>query len=96
MKVVLTAKAEDDLLRIADYIARDNPERALSFVRELRDAALQLSDRHGLYPIVSRYESLGLRHRVQGNYLIFFRVKRGQVVVVRILNGAMDLDPLLS
>ena len=29
-------------------------------------------------------------------YLIFFRVDRRQVVVVRILNGAMDLDPLLS
>ena len=50
MKVVLTEKAEDDLIRIADYIARDNPERAISFIRELRDAALQLGDLDGIYP----------------------------------------------
>jgi toxin ParE1/3/4 len=96
MKVVLTAKAEDDLIHIADYIARDKPEHAISFIRELRDATLQLGDLHGIYPILSRYENLRLRRRVQGNYLIFFRVHRRQVVVVRILNGAMDLDPLLS
>ena len=29
--------AEIDLEEIADYIARDNPRRALSFVRELRE-----------------------------------------------------------
>ena len=96
MKVVLTEKAEDDLIRIADYKARDNPERAISFIRELRDAALQLGSLHGIYPVLSRYENLRLRRRVQGNYLIFFRVDSQQVVVVRVLNGAMDLDPLLS
>ena len=96
MKVVLTAKAEDDLIHIADYIARDKPEHAISFIPELRDATLQLCDLHGIYPILSRYENLRLRRRVQGNYLIFFRVDGRQVVVVRILNGAMDLDPLLS
>jgi toxin ParE1/3/4 len=96
MKVVLTKKAEDDLIRIADYIARDSPERAISFIRELRDAALQLGDLHWIYPVPSRYENLRLRRRVQGNFLIFFRVDSKQVVVVRVLNGAMDLDPLLS
>lgn len=96
MKVVLTVNAEDDLIHIADYIARDKPERAISLIRELRDAALPLDDLHGIYPILSRYENLRLRRRVQGNYLIFFRVDRRQLVVVRILSGAMDLDPLLS
>ena len=96
MKVVLTARAKDDLLRIADYIARDNSARALSFVRELRDAALGLDEMHGVYPIIPRYARQRLRRRVQGNYLIFFRVDERQVVVVRILHGAMDLDPLLS
>jgi len=35
MKVLITAEAEADLEAIGDYIARDNPARALSFVREL-------------------------------------------------------------
>jgi toxin ParE1/3/4 len=36
MRIYFSPLAEDDLEAIADYIARDNPKRALSFVRELR------------------------------------------------------------
>lgn len=96
MKVVLSAKAENDLIHIADYIARDNPERVLSFIRELRYAALQLGERHQMYPLISRHQNLRLKRRIQGNYLIFFRVDSRQIVVVRILNGAMDIDSLLG
>ena len=37
MIIVLTREAEHDLEQIGDYIALDNPHRALSFVRELRE-----------------------------------------------------------
>lgn len=36
MRLAFTPLAEQDLEAIADYIAADNPVRALSFVRELR------------------------------------------------------------
>jgi toxin ParE1/3/4 len=36
MKVLITDAAEDDLEAIGDWIAQDNPARALTFVRELR------------------------------------------------------------
>ena len=36
MRLLITPLAEQDLETIADYIANDNPARALSFVRELR------------------------------------------------------------
>ena len=35
--VIFSVKAEHDLEQIGDYIAEDNPHRALLFVRELRD-----------------------------------------------------------
>ena len=42
MIVRLTAEAENDLEQIGDYIAEDNPKRALSFVLALRDKCLGL------------------------------------------------------
>ena len=36
MRLGFTPLAEQDLVSIADYIATDNPRRAASFVRELR------------------------------------------------------------
>ena len=37
-------QAERDLDGIKDYIARDNPRRALSFIRELRRVCERLAD----------------------------------------------------
>ena len=44
MKVVLTAAARDDLEEIGDFIAKDSPKRARSFVRELIEAARRIGD----------------------------------------------------
>lgn len=95
MKVRIAAEAESDLEGIGDYIARDNPQRALSFVLELRDKCLGLADGPLAFPLVPRYEALGIRRRVHGNYVIFYRVEGKHVVVLHILHGAMDYAGIL-
>ena len=96
MIVRLTTEAEDDLEHIADYIAQDNPHRALSFVLELRDKCMSLADMHQTYPLVLRYERHSIRRRVHENYLIFYRVEAEQVVIVHVLHSAMDYATILS
>ena len=93
MNVRFTAAAEGDLEAIGDYIARDNPARALSFIRELRDACLGLADFPERFPLVPRYEAEGVRHRV--HYLIFYRVSGEAVDVLHILHGATDYAVIL-
>jgi plasmid stabilization system protein ParE len=95
MIVRIAASAIRDLEEIGDYIAQDNPERALSFVRELRDACLGLASMPAAFPLVPRYEHLDVRFRVHRNYLIFYKVEIKQVVVVRILHGARNYAALL-
>ena len=95
MIVRLTAKAENDLEQIGDYIAQDNPKRALSFVLALRDKCLSLADAPYGFPLVTRYERHGIRHRVYGNYLIFYRIDGDHVSVIHVLHGARDFAALL-
>lgn len=95
MKVVISIEAEADMEGIADYIARSNPRRALSFVRELRARCFDLRSRPRTFPLVPRYEQHGIRRRVYGNYLIFFRIEDEQIVVLHILHGAMDYGVVL-
>lgn len=95
MIVRLTAEAESDLEGIGDYIARDNPARALSFVRELRAKCLSLGETPMAFPVVPRYEAHALRRRVHGNYAIFYRVEGKRVGVLHILHGAMDYAAIL-
>ena len=87
-------RAERDLDHIKDYIARDNPRRALSFIRELRQACERLAD----HPRMGRARP-ELRPRLRslphGNYVIFYEPLRDGVRIVRILHGARDARPLL-
>jgi plasmid stabilization system protein ParE len=96
VKVRLSDEAERELEEIGDRIASaGNPARAATFVEELRDACLGLADFPGRFPLVLRYEGIGIRHRLHGNYLIFYHIGDGEVAVIRILHGAMDYASLL-
>jgi toxin ParE1/3/4 len=81
MIVELTAAAEADLEAIGDYIAQDNPARALSFVQENSRSCMSLADMPEAWPIIPRYERHGVRRRVHGRYLIFYRVAEDRIVV---------------
>lgn len=95
MIVEITEAAEGDLEVIADYIARDNPTRAISFVRELHARCLSLAETPFAFPLVPRYERYAIRRRVHGDYLIFYRAVGDKIVVLHILHGAMDYAALL-
>jgi toxin ParE1/3/4 len=85
--------AEADLEAIGDYIANDNPRRALSFVRDLRErcrAIVQHPQAAPLRPKLGR----GVRMVVFGDYLIFYRHRKRMVIIERILHGARDIQSL--
>jgi toxin ParE1/3/4 len=95
MRLVITPLAEQDLEAIADYIATDNPERALSFVRELRTQCQRISlNPHGYRMRPELGE--GIRSSAHGHYVIFFESDTNEVLILRILHGARDIPALLS
>lgn len=96
MIVHISAEAEQDLESIADYIARDNPARAISFIQELRIKCLGLVDLPEGFPLLPGYEAHGVRRRVHRSYLIFYRVETDRVVVIHVLHGATDYEAILS
>ncbi|PZQ96086.1 MAG: plasmid stabilization protein [Cereibacter sphaeroides] len=95
MIIEITAAAEADLESIGDYIARDNPQRAVSFVRELYQCSLEIVDMPEAWPVAPRYEHHGIRRRVHGRYLIFYSIGVDRITILHILNSAMDVDEIL-
>lgn len=95
MIVTFSGAAEDDLEEIGDYIAGDNPDRALSFVGEIVDRCERLGDAPYAFALIPRYAHLGIRKRTFGNYLIFYRVSNETVEVLHILNAARDYNTIL-
>jgi toxin ParE1/3/4 len=94
-RLVLSPLAADDLHNIATYIARDNPDRAASFVLELEAKCRAVAQAPALYPARPDLAA-GLRMAVHGRYLVFFRdlPANNTVRVERVLHGARDLFSL--
>lgn len=90
----LRPKAVQDLEEIGDYIAADNPARAVAFIGELRVLFTRMAERPKAY---GRRDDLapGLRQAVHGRYLVLFTAAKDGIVVERILHGARRLEDLL-
>lgn len=95
MIVVISDEAEAEIEQIGDYIALDNPRRALSYVQELRERCERLAALPERFPLIPRYEALGVRRMPIGDYLVFYRVRTDHVVVLHVLHGATDYEKLL-
>lgn len=83
--------AEQDLEAIGDFIAQDNPHRALTFIAELRKQCAKIT----ASPKSCRLRpELGdnIRSFAYGNYVIFFQEGMEGFCIVRILHGAMDIE----
>ncbi|WP_319526681.1 type II toxin-antitoxin system RelE/ParE family toxin [uncultured Desulfosarcina sp.] len=82
--------AEFDLEEIGDYIASDNPRRAVSFVQELRDLCLKMMTSPEAFPL-RRDLGENIRMCPFHSYLIFYTVNAEELRIERILHGARDI-----
>lgn len=96
MIVEILDAAERDLEDIADYIARDNAARALSFIAEQRGKCGDLSDFPRAFPLVERFEDHGVRRRKHGSYLIFFVIEPARIAIIRVLHASRDYTEILE
>lgn len=95
MKIFVSNAARGDLLHIYSYIAERNPDAA--------EAILQTIDRKfehlSRFPFLGRERSAispGLRSALAGMHLIFYRIENDRLIVVRVLDGRMDIDEELQ
>jgi toxin ParE1/3/4 len=95
MNVVFTDEAKADLADIAFTIAKTNPLRARRVYRDLRQRCEGLADMPLRFQLVPRFERFGIRRRVAGDYLIFYRV-RDAVEILHVFHGAMNYAPHLG
>ncbi len=79
MRVVFSSEAVGELTAIGDYIAEDNPVRALDFVEKLEAAAIQLGNMPQAFPLLSGHEQRGIRRRPYRDYLIFYRIEDDRI-----------------
>lgn len=94
LKIVRTPAAASDLAAIADFIATDNLTAALGFYDEIDHLLSVIAE----YPEIGEavaHLSPGLRRFTLGNYLLFYLHIGEEIVLIRVLHGARDIDRLM-
>ena len=92
-RLAILPAARAALIEIGDFIAQDNPERAISFLAEIKSRMVQVAQRPESFPIRDDVAD-GLRSARHGRYLIFFVDAGEEVRIVRVLHSARDLPGL--
>jgi plasmid stabilization system protein ParE len=95
MIVVLTEAAIQDLVAIGRYIAADDPQRAETFVADLKTRCHQLGTMPKAFALVPCHEHTGVRRRPYKNYLIFYRIAGDTIEILHVLHGAQDYETIL-
>ncbi len=91
MRIVLSDKADSDLLRIYRYLSERDQAAADTFIQRI-DANFKNLAR---FPFIGRERSslaAGLRCLVVGRHLVFYIVAAEQIAIVRVIDGRMDVE----
>jgi toxin ParE1/3/4 len=91
MKVILADKAKGDLFRIYSYIEQRSPAAAEKILARIDKKFDQLA----WFPFIGRERSSlapGLRSAVVGVHLILYTVLDDNIIIVRVIDGRMDID----
>jgi toxin ParE1/3/4 len=95
MRVELSSFVEGDLDAIAEYIAQDNPSRALSFLVEI-GAKFHAIESHPMLYRLRPEIGEDARIAIVRRYVILFRVVNEIVRIERVVYGGRDLLALFN
>jgi toxin ParE1/3/4 len=87
MKLVWSARANRDLVQIADYIATDNPDAAIRWVDRLRERARQAASMPRAGRLVPEAGTGDVREVFLQTYRVIYRIERKHVVVLTVVEG---------
>jgi toxin ParE1/3/4 len=92
-RVIRTPEAQADIDEIGDYIAADNPRAAERWLYSLGKEFERLARFPGIGR--SRFElKPDLRSWPVGNYTIYYRPLQDGVLILHVLHGHRDVEPL--
>ena len=93
-QVVYAPEAEVDLVGIVEFIARDKPAAARSWLERIQQSCELLATQPEAGELRPGFGVPGCRSFSVGNYVIFFRAAGDGIEVARIVHASRDMKNL--
>ncbi|MFN3192902.1 MAG: type II toxin-antitoxin system RelE/ParE family toxin [Aureliella sp.] len=91
MKVIYAPEADDDIIGIVEFIARDKPEAARNWMRKIRETCDIIATQPNMGEERRGFGVPGCRSFSFGSYVIFFRAIENGIEVARVIHGSRDM-----
>lgn len=91
----IARQAYADMDAVAEFIRRDNPLRAETYINEIAERIELIGEQPLACPERAEWMP-GLRSAVHGRYLILFSCDDEEVAVLRVLHGAQDIAAIFK
>src|SRR3954453_14522694 len=91
-KIIWTPQSQDDLREVGNFIARDAPITASSFIRRLRLSVNRLREFPDSGQIVPEIGKPKIREVFHGSYRIIYRIDLDRIFILTVFHGARLLD----
>ena len=89
--VIWTQSAADDLEQMADYIAKDSPYYASTFVQTVLDLSRSLDRFPRRGRITPEFGDPEIRELLIGNYRLIYKVGETDISILGLVHGARNL-----
>ena len=90
-RISYALEAEEDLVGIVEFIARDKPDAARSWLSKIRETCETLASHPQMGESRPDFGISGCRSFSVGQYVVFFRPTDDGIEVARIIHGSRDL-----
>jgi plasmid stabilization system protein ParE len=90
VSIVWTPEAQDDVDRLADFVAAYDSGRADKIEEELSAAPKRLLEFPRRGSRFSQYDPREIREYRTGGYLLRYELREGDIVVLRVFHGRED------
>ena len=88
VEIYWTYQAQEDLREIREFIARDAPRTAESFVRQLRQSVERLYSFPESGQVVPEIGNFAIRELIRGHYRLIYRCRGRRIDVLAVYHGA--------
>jgi toxin ParE1/3/4 len=94
--IIYTKQSEEDLEEIADFIAKDSVNRALSYLEKMQKS-IELIAKNPHIGIACREKKIDLDCRVWifESYLVFYKVLENAILILRVLHSSVNYKKIL-
>ncbi|MEO9593315.1 type II toxin-antitoxin system RelE/ParE family toxin [Rhodopirellula bahusiensis] len=90
-KVIYAPEADNDIVGIVDFIARDKPEAARNWMLKIRETCDTIATQPGMGEERPGFDVNGCRSLSVGSYVVFFRAIEDGIEVSRVIHGSRDM-----